>query len=80
MKKLKYKIGPFEKIVDQIRGVFNFGVRFGGPVPPHQKSVATPMAFTLSCNATPSRYTIPHWRCFAISAAQYSCSQILRHL
>ena len=24
-------MGPFEKIVDQIRGVKNFGGRFGGP-------------------------------------------------
>ena len=38
---------PFEKIVDQIRGVFNFGGSFGvprlGPDPPAPKSVAPPL-------------------------------------
>jgi len=27
----KWKMGPFEKIVDHIRGVLHFGGRFGGP-------------------------------------------------
>jgi len=44
---LKWKMGSFERIVAQIRGVFNFGGRFGGPGlapgsrPPAQKYVAT---------------------------------------
>jgi len=33
MKKMNLKISPFEKIVDEIRGVFNFGGRFGGGPP-----------------------------------------------
>ena len=40
MKILKLKIGLCEKIVDQIRGVFNFGVGWWARLPA-QKSVAT---------------------------------------
>ena len=31
IKFFKWKMGPFEKIVDEIRGVFNFGGSFGVP-------------------------------------------------
>ena len=54
-------MAPFEKIVDQIRGVFKLGGRFGGPpgkvppggeglfpesVPTRFETVATPLAET----------------------------------
>jgi len=61
---MKLKIDPFEKIVDQIRGVFKLGGRFGGPpdkVPPGGEGLfpeSVPTRFETV--ATP--LLSPYWR------------------